>query len=165
MRPSPGLRVNVSQRAGRSSGAESVLALEHLRLLLTLLLHLDHPRPVHTQALPVALGHQAHILVLQDHLDPPHPPAHIQVQLPLQTLILVPVDPYLRHHPTHTVVPQVHPLTPVLLLDRHPLPRAVTQAQVKRRRPAIRVRKDQWGRTLILIPMEPRSAPPSPPDH
>ena len=186
--PSLDLQVNVSQLAGLSSGAESVLALEHLRPQLTLLLqhlhlqartqalqvaqghqhhtqvrpsHQDPPRLIHTQAHPVALGHQAHTPVLQNRLDPLHPQAPIQVLLHLQTLILVLADQC--HRLAHTAVPQFHPLTPVLL---HPLPQPeLCLLRAFHRRAAIRVRKDQWGRTLILIPMEPRSALPSPPDH
>ena len=83
--------------------------------------------------------HQARILVLQDRLDPLLPQALIQVQLPLQTLILVPADQC--HRLAHTAVPQFHLPTPVLLrlLPQAELCllRAFTQAQVKRRRPAI----------------------------
>merc|ERR1719400_874087 len=137
--PGLDLQLNASQRAGRSSGAGSALAPGHRRLLTTLLPQQDHPRPAHTQTPPVGLGHQAHILVLQDLLGPLPHQAHTLVRLPLQLLILVPVDQCPPHLPAPTAVPP---------------------SQVKRCPPAIPVRKDQWGRTLILIPMEPRSALP-----
>ena len=75
------------------------------------------------------------------------------IQVPLllhQTPTLVPVDQSPRQRPTRTAVPLVnlHPLTQAL--------QAVTQAQVEQ----CRVRKAQWGRTLILIPMERRSVLP-----
>ena len=163
---SPDLPVNANRRADLSTGAGSVLALGRPQLLHTL-----HLQPLCRQARSrvhqVAQGHQhptqvrplhqdplrpAHILVPQDPL--PHP-AHIQVPLLLhRTPTLVPLDQSPRQRPTPTAVPLVnlHPLTQALLAD----PQAVTQAQVEQ----CRVRKDQWGRTLILIPMERRSVLP-----
>ena len=160
---SPDLPVNANQRADLSTGAGSVLALGRPQLLHTL--HLQPPR--RQARSQVAQGHQLPTQVRPSHQDPLRP-AHILVPLLLhQTPTLVPLDQSPRQRPTRTAVPLVnlHPLTQALQTDRQPPPQAVTQAQVKRRRPAIRVRKDQWGRTLILIPMEPRSALPSPPDH
>ena len=159
---SPDLPVNANRRADLSTGAGSVLALGRPQLLHTL-----HLQPLRRQARSrvhqVAQGHQlptqvrplhqdplrpAHILVPQGLL--PHP-AHIQVPLLLhQTPTLVPLDQSPPQRPTRTAVPLVnlHPLTQAL--------QAVTQAQVEQ----CRVRKDQWGRTLILIPMERRSVLP-----
>ena len=167
---SPDLPVNANQRADLSTGAGSVLALGRPQLLRTL-----HLQPLRRQARSrvhqVAQDHQlptqvrplhqdplrpAHILVPQGPL--PHP-AHIQVPLLLhQTPTLVPLGQSPRQRPTRTAVPLVnpHPLTQALLVDRQPPPQAVTQAQVEQ----CRVRKDQWGRTLILIPMERRSVLP-----
>merc|ERR1719400_2046272 len=100
--PGLDLQLNASQRAGRSSGAGSALAPGHRRLLTTLLPQQDHPRPTHTRTPPVGLGHQAHILVLQDLLGPLPHQAHTLVRLPLQLLILVPVDQCPPHLPAPT---------------------------------------------------------------
>ena len=150
---SPDLPVNANRRADLSSGAGSVLALGRLQLLHTL--HLQPlRRQARSQVHQVAQGHQLPTQVRPSHQDPLRP-AHIRVPLLLhQTPTLVPLDQPPRQRPTRTAVPLVnlHPLTQALLAD----PQAVTQAQVEQ----CRVRKDQWGRTLILIPMERRSVLP-----
>ena len=149
---SPDLPVNANRRADLSTGAGSVLALGRPQLLHTL-----HLQPLRRQARSrvhqVAQDHQLPTQVRPSHQDPLRP-AHIQVLLLLhQTPTLVPLDQSPRPRPTRTAVPLVnlHPLTQALLA-----PQAVTQAQVEQ----CRVRKDQWGRTLILIPMERRSVLP-----
>ena len=150
---SPDLPVNANRRADLSTGAGSVLALGRPQLLHTL--HLQPlRRQARSQVHQVAQGHQLPTQVRPPHQDPLRP-AHIQVPLLLhQTPTLVPLGQPPRQHPTRTAVPLVnlHPLTQALLAD----PQAVTQAQVEQ----CRVRKDQWGRTLILIPMERRSVLP-----